>query len=77
MEKIRIITDSASDIPNNDSIPANLSIMPLTIFFGEEEYLDGKTITNAGKAAPEKCPVCGHEQGYFIRVSMSPYEYQS
>ena len=46
MEKIRIITDSASDIPNNDSIPANLSIMPLTIFFGEEEYLDGKTITN-------------------------------
>lgn len=46
MEKIRIITDSASDIPNNGSIPANLSIMPLTIFFGEEEYLDGKTITN-------------------------------
>ena len=37
MEKIRIITDSASDIPNNDSIPANLSIMPLTIFFGEDK----------------------------------------
>ena len=28
-----------------------------------------------GKATPEKCPVCGHEQGYFIRVSMSPYDY--
>ena len=28
-----------------------------------------------GKSAPETCPVCGHEQGYFIRVTMSPYDY--
>ena len=28
-----------------------------------------------GKSAPEKCPVCNHEQGYFIRVTMSPYDY--
>lgn len=46
MEKIRIITDSASDIPNNDKVPANLSILPLTIRFGEEEFQDGVTITN-------------------------------
>ena len=46
MEKIRIITDSAADIPNNDKVPANLSILPLTIRFGEEEFLDGVTITN-------------------------------
>ena len=24
-------------------------------------------------AAPAQCPVCGHDQGYFIRVEMSPY----
>ena len=46
MEKIRIITDSASDIPNNDKVPANLTILPLTIRFGEEEFQDGVTITN-------------------------------
>ena len=28
------------------------------------------------KAAPQSCPLCG-EAGYFIRVSMSPYEYRN
>ena len=27
-----------------------------------------------GKQAPEKCPVCRHSQGYFIRLELSPYE---
>ena len=26
-----------------------------------------------GKGAPEKCPVCDHDRGYFIRLSMAPY----
>lgn len=26
-----------------------------------------------GKHAPAKCPVCGHEQGYFIRLELAPY----
>ena len=26
-----------------------------------------------GKEAPQKCPVCSHDQGYFIRVELSPY----
>lgn len=25
------------------------------------------------KAAPEQCPVCGEEQGYFVRVTLAPY----
>lgn len=25
------------------------------------------------KAAPEKCPVCGHEQGWFIRLTLAPF----
>lgn len=27
-----------------------------------------------GKQAPAKCPVCDHDQGYFIRLELSPYE---
>lgn len=26
-----------------------------------------------GKGAPEQCPVCDHDQGYFIRMTMAPY----
>lgn len=26
-----------------------------------------------GKTAPAKCPVCSHEQGYFIRLELAPY----
>ena len=46
MEKIRIITDSAADIPNDENVPECLTILPLTIYFGEEEFLDGVSITN-------------------------------
>ena len=27
-----------------------------------------------GEEAPEKCPVCAHDQGYFLRLELSPYE---
>lgn len=27
-----------------------------------------------GEQVPEKCPVCDHDKGYFIRLSLSPYE---
>ncbi len=30
-----------------------------------------------GKAAPEKCPVCDHDRGYFIRLTMAPYTEES
>lgn len=26
-----------------------------------------------GKSAPKQCPVCQHDQGYFIRVELAPY----
>lgn len=26
-----------------------------------------------GKEAPKKCPVCEHEQGYFIRMELAPF----
>lgn len=42
MEKIRIVTDSGSDLCA--PFPENLTVMPLTIHFGEEEYRDGENI---------------------------------
>ena len=26
-----------------------------------------------GTAVPEKCPVCGHDRGYFVRLELAPY----
>ena len=28
----------------------------------------------SGNSVPEKCPVCSHDRGYFIRVELSPFE---
>lgn len=44
MDKIRIITDSASDITN--AANTQLTVLPMRINFGEEEYLDGVTISH-------------------------------
>ena len=40
---IRIITDSASDMSEKES--RYLKVLPLTVEFGETEYLDGVTLT--------------------------------
>lgn len=44
MDKIRIITDSASDITS--AANTQLTVLPMRINFGEEEYLDGVTISH-------------------------------
>lgn len=45
MEKIRIITDSSSEFVA--PFPENLTVLPLSIRFGDEEYLDGVNIDHA------------------------------
>lgn len=46
MSRIRIITDSTSDIPNELAEKLNIKIVPLTVIFGDESFLDdGKEIT--------------------------------
>ncbi len=42
MEKVRIITDSGADL--QPPFPQCLTVMPLTIHFGSEEFRDGETI---------------------------------
>lgn len=44
MSKLRIITDSASDIMEPDR--KDLTVLPMTVRFGETEYLDGVTINH-------------------------------
>ena len=40
---VRIITDSTSDL--TPEVRARVGVIPLSIRFGEEEYIDGVTIT--------------------------------
>ncbi len=42
--KVRIIVDSTTDIV--DSIKSRLSVVPLTVNFGDDEYIDGVTINH-------------------------------
>ncbi len=43
---IRIITDSASDISQELAGKWNITVLPLKVRFGEEEFLDGVTLSN-------------------------------
>ena len=42
--KVRIIVDSTADMP--ESIRQRLTVVPLSILFGEEQYIDGVTINH-------------------------------
>jgi DegV family protein with EDD domain len=42
---VRIITDSASDIPQSKAKEWNITVLPLKVRFGEEEFLDGVTLS--------------------------------
>lgn len=56
MNKIRIVTDSAADLAPDPS--QGLFVLPLTVRFGEETYLDGQTISHRqffGKLIESDC----------------------
>src|SRR5437588_835496 len=38
---VRIVTDSTADIPQEQAQALGITIVPLTVFFGDETYLDG------------------------------------
>lgn len=54
MNPVRIIVDSTADL--TPEVKSRLTIVPLTIHFGEEQYIDGVTITH--KAFYEKLIEC-------------------
>ncbi len=43
---VRIITDSASDISRDKAQALGIEILPMTTVFGEEQYLDGVTMSH-------------------------------
>ncbi|HEU0002360.1 MAG TPA: DegV family protein, partial [Ktedonobacteraceae bacterium] len=45
---VRIVTDSTADIPAQMAASLGITIVPLTVFFGEEAFLDGVELDNAG-----------------------------
>ena len=45
---VRIVTDSTADIPLDVAEKLGIIIVPLTVFFGDEAFLDGVELDNAG-----------------------------
>jgi DegV family protein with EDD domain len=45
---VRIVTDSTADIPSKQAEAAGITVVPLTVFFGDDAYLDGVELDNAG-----------------------------
>jgi DegV family protein with EDD domain len=56
--KVKIVTDSAQDLPPEFLESKGISVVPLTVFFGEEAFLDGYEI--AGKAFYDKLRTSPH-----------------
>src|SRR5713226_8904327 len=44
---VRIVTDSTADIPLDRAQALAIKVVPLTVFFGDEAYLDGVELDNA------------------------------
>lgn len=58
MPKVRIVTDSAQDLEPRFLESKGISVVPLTVFFGEEAYLDGYEL--AGKEFYDKLRTSPH-----------------
>lgn len=44
---VRIVTDSTADLPREVAGELGITVVPLTVFFGDEAYLDGVELDNA------------------------------
>ncbi|MGI6632220.1 MAG: DegV family protein [Bacillota bacterium] len=58
MPKVKIVTDSAQDFPPELLEKEGISVVPLTVFFGDEAFLDGYEIR--GKAFYDKLRTSPH-----------------
>lgn len=45
---VRVMTDSTVDLPPEQADALGIVVVPLTVFFGDEAYLDGVELDNAG-----------------------------
>ena len=68
---VRIITDSACDLPQEYAAERGIIIIPLKVRFGEQEFLDGVTIT------PEQFYERLEKKEILPKTSqITPYDYQ-
>lgn len=44
---VRLVTDSTADLPAEVASELDITVVPLTVFFGDEAYLDGVELDNA------------------------------
>jgi DegV family protein with EDD domain len=44
---VRILTDSTADLPKETAQRLGITVVPLTVFFGDDAYLDGVDLDNA------------------------------
>lgn len=45
---VRIVTDSTADLPADVAQALGIAVVPLRVFFGDDSYLDGVELDNAG-----------------------------
>lgn len=45
MKKVKIVTDSAADLPSWVHDEEEITVLPMTVYFGDEEFRDGVDIT--------------------------------
>lgn len=45
---VRIVTDSTADLPADVAQSLGIAVVPLRVFFGDDSYLDGIELDNAG-----------------------------
>jgi hypothetical protein len=83
MARIRVVTDSACDLSAELAAERNLTIVPLSIRFGSEEFVDGSTLTTdefwarcaATDVLPEtSAPSPGAFQEAFLAAAADGYD---
>ncbi len=74
---VRIITDSACDIPPEEASALGIEVLPITVMFGDREYLDGVTLSNRAffeklvesDALPHTCQITPFQYGEAFRAA--------
>ena len=74
---VRIITDSACDIPPEEARALGIEVLPITVMFGDREYLDGVTLSNRAffeklvesDALPHTCQITPFQYGEAFRAA--------
>ncbi len=83
MARIRVVTDSACDLSAAQAEAAGVTVVPLTIRFGDEEFVDGRDLTigefwarcKASKLLPETAaPSPGAFQEAFHQAAVDGYD---